>query len=268
MQLSVILGDFTPLRVSDEIPQETLIEETAKLFALTRCATERPQSQEAADRILAEAREMVQYYGVSSDYVSQRELNTMANVRITGAADDRYPDVLPQPLQQPRGLTIDRRMEKYKALLNGLLETHYGGSAKAPDDIIHVTTSGYRSPSPVQEFLAGNHWNHTTVTNSYQMDCYGAFPAVRIAHGLMSGSFALKRPKSRIDIFHTEYCSLHADVHESTPNKIVTMTLFGDGFICYSAFSQESFDFEKNGLRILSIDERILPDSERESAGP
>nr|VFJ56034.1 MAG: Predicted naringenin-chalcone synthase [Candidatus Kentron sp. FW] len=265
MQLSVILGDFTPMRVSDEIPQETLLRETANLFALAQCAIRKPQSQEDADRILAESREMFQHYGISPDYIKQRELNSMASVRVTGRKDDRYPDVVPQPLQQPRGLLIDRRMERFREVAGNLLESHYAGCAKAPDDIIHVTSTGYRSPSPVQEFVAANHWNDTTVTSSYQMDCYGAFPAVRIAHGSLSTSLAFGRPKSRVDIFHTEYCSLHLDAQESTPNKIVTMTLFGDGFIRYSAFPRESFDFEnKNGLKILSMDERILPDSERE----
>nr|VFJ98983.1 MAG: Predicted naringenin-chalcone synthase [Candidatus Kentron sp. H]VFJ99214.1 MAG: Predicted naringenin-chalcone synthase [Candidatus Kentron sp. H]VFK03865.1 MAG: Predicted naringenin-chalcone synthase [Candidatus Kentron sp. H] len=265
MQPSVILSDFTPMRVSKEIPQEKLLEETANIFALTQCAIQQPKSQEAADRILAETREMVQHYGVSSGYINQREFNSMLDVRIIGGEDDTYPDVIPRPLQQPRGLPIHRRMEIFRKIAVNLLETHYAGCDQAPDDLIHVSATGYMSPSPVQQFVARNNWNNTIITHSYHMGCYGAFPAVTTAHGRMSTSYALNRPKSRIDIFHTEYASLHLDCYKLIPHKIVSMTLFGDGFICYSAFSQNSFDAgEKSGLKILSIDERVLPDSEKE----
>nr|VFK19138.1 MAG: Predicted naringenin-chalcone synthase [Candidatus Kentron sp. LPFa] len=266
MQPSVILSDFTPMRVSREIPQKKLIEQTANVFALAQCAIQRPESQAAADRILAETREMVEHYGVSAGYINQREFSSLLDVEVIGGEGDTYPDVIPRPLQQPCGLPLDQRMEKFRKVATNLLNAHYAGCDEIPDDIIHVTCTGYMSPSPVQQFVARNNWNNTIVTHSYHMGCYAAFPAVRSAHGFMSTSFALGRPKSRIDIFHTEYASLHLlAFRELIPHKIVDMTLFGDGFIHYSAFSQDSFDPEtQNGLKILSIHERIIPDSEQE----
>nr|VFK59144.1 MAG: Predicted naringenin-chalcone synthase [Candidatus Kentron sp. TUN]VFK67725.1 MAG: Predicted naringenin-chalcone synthase [Candidatus Kentron sp. TUN] len=253
MQPSVILSDFTPMRVSQAIPQEKLLKETANLFALVQSAIQRPQSQAAADRILAEAREMIQHYGVSSNQIKQREFNSMVNVDVTNGNNAVYPDVIPQPLQQPGS-------ERSAG------ETLHRFCDEAPDDLIHVTATGYMSPSPVQQLVARKNWNDTIITHSYQMGCYGAFPGVRIAHGLMSTSFVLGRPKSRIDIFHTEYASLHLlDFYRLIPHKIVSMTLFGDGFIHYSVFSQDSFDAgRQNGLKILAIHERIIPDSEEE----
>nr|VFJ75841.1 MAG: Predicted naringenin-chalcone synthase [Candidatus Kentron sp. FW] len=265
MPVSVILSDFTPMRLGEGIPQETLLRETANVFALVQCAIQKPESQEAANRILIETREMVRHYGVSAGYIKQRQANAMENVEITDEEDDIYPDILPRPLQQPRGLPISERMEKFRKAVNGLLEQHYADCGQAPDDIIHVSCTGYMSPSPVQQFTVRNHWNNTIVTHNYHMGCYAAFPAVRSAQGFMAGSFALGRPKSRIDIFHTEYCSLHLNFHRLTPNNIVNMTLFADGFMCYSAFSQDSFDAgRQNGLEILSMAERLIPDSEQE----
>nr|VFK67789.1 MAG: Predicted naringenin-chalcone synthase [Candidatus Kentron sp. UNK]VFK73117.1 MAG: Predicted naringenin-chalcone synthase [Candidatus Kentron sp. UNK] len=265
MQLSVVLSDFTPLHLSREIPQKKLVDQIANVFSLVQCAIKQPQSQEDANRILAETRGMVEHYGVSPGYIKQRELGAMANVDISGSPNDIYPTVIPQPLQQPHGLPLDQRMEKFRDAGQVLLEAHYADCQQAPSDIVHVTCTGYVSPSPVQQFVAANGWHDTLVTHSYDMGCCGAFSGVRSAHGLLSSSFAIGQPKSRIDIFHTEYSSLHIDFHELLPHKIIGTTLFGDGFIHYCAYSQQSFDSEtKNGLKILSIDDQMLPGSEQQ----
>nr|VFK59099.1 MAG: Predicted naringenin-chalcone synthase [Candidatus Kentron sp. TC] len=263
MKPSVILSDFTPMRPCQEIPQETLIEEMTNIFALVQCATRRPQSQEDANRILAETKEIIRHYGVSPDHIKQRGFNTMVNVKITNNRNNIYPNVIPQPLQQPSGLPLGERMKEFEKVAIDLLEKHYADCNQAPDDIIHVTCTGYMSPSPVQRFLSRNNWRNTTVMHSYQMGCCGAFSSVRSANDSITTSFVLDRPKSRIDIFHTEYCSLHSDFQKLAPENILIMTLFGDGFIHYSVFPEDNFDAKrKNGLKILSIDEQILPGSE------
>ena len=114
--------------------------------------------------------------------------------------------------------------------------------AQRPDDIVHVSCSGYVSPSPVQSFLSRRRWLNTGVTHSYHMGCYGAFPAIRTAVGLVGSSYAsLPTPKRRVDLVHTEFLSLHFDLLGDEPDNFVTSTLFADGFIKYAAYPQSEF---------------------------
>ncbi len=136
-------------------------------------------------------------------------------------------------------------------------------AALPPDDIIHVSCSGYLSPSPVQSFLSRRGWLGVGVTHSYHMGCYGAFPAIRTAVGLVGSSHvSLPKRKRRVDFVHTEFLSLHFDLLGDEPDNFVTSTLFADGFIKYAAYPQSEFEKSgKSGLRMLAIDEYILPDS-------
>ena len=85
--------------------------------------------------------------------------------------------------------------------------------ASPPDDIVHVSCSGYVSPSPVQMFLSRRGWLDVGVTHSYHMGCYGAFPAVRTALGLVGSSYVrFPTRKRRVDLVHTEFLSLHFDL--------------------------------------------------------
>jgi predicted naringenin-chalcone synthase len=132
-----------------------------------------------------------------------------------------------------------------------------------PDDIIHVTCSGYLAPSPVEKFVSKREWLNTTVTHSYHMGCYGSLPAIRMAHGFHSSSFfGITPPKSRIDIVHTEVLSSHSDISDDSPESIIVMTLFGDGFIKYSAFTEEEAKKRNiGGLKIIALKENIIQNS-------
>jgi predicted naringenin-chalcone synthase len=133
----------------------------------------------------------------------------------------------------------------------------------APDDLVHVTCSGYLAPSPVERMVSRKEWFNTTVTHSYHMGCYGAFPAIRMAHGFLSSShFSVTPPKERVDIVHTELLSAHCDMAELKAENIITMTLFADGFIKYSVVGDEWISrFGQPGLRVLAFNEHLLPNS-------
>jgi predicted naringenin-chalcone synthase len=139
----------------------------------------------------------------------------------------------------------------------------FAGVAEAPDDLIHVTCSGYLAPSPVERMAAARGWLNTTVTHSYHMGCYGAFPAIRMAHGFLASAHqGVTPPKERVDIVHTEILSAHRDAEELTAQNIITMTLFADGFIKYSAVTEDYLCAQgMSGLKVLAYNERLLPDS-------
>lgn len=255
----VILSSFTPIRIGEMSPQNDVTDKLIKLFSLSICGQEQPQSQEEADKIFTNVKDYFDKYGVKESHIKQRSFHTVKDANIEQGI---LPKVHPQPEYHPNGVMLDERMKMYKNLAFNTVRNQYASCQNPPDDIIHVSCSGYMSPSPVQSLVSEKNWKDTTVTHSYHMGCYGAFPAVRMAHGFMVSSFALQNPKSKIDIFHTEYLSLHLDSNELSPGNVIDMTLFGDGFIQYSAYSEESFkEVQENGLKILSIKEQVIPDS-------
>jgi predicted naringenin-chalcone synthase len=144
----------------------------------------------------------------------------------------------------PQGARTAARMATYAAIVDDAFPRLYESSAP-PDDIVHVTCTGYVSPSGAQKFVAAKRWP-TRVTHAYHMGCYAAIPALRIACG--TGS-------QRADIVHTELCSLHMDPSNHSPEQLVVQSLFADGLIRYSCMT------DGEGLELLATHERILPDS-------
>src|SRR5262249_30870614 len=125
-------------------------------------------------------------------------------------------------------------------------------SDSPPDDLIHVTCTGYASPSGAQKLVAARGWGETTtVTHAYHMGCYGSIPALRMARGFN----AVKG--GRVDIVHTEICSLHVNPSLHNAGQLVTHSLFADGFIKYSS----ARNAEGPSLKVLALQEEILPDT-------
>lgn len=116
--------------------------------------------------------------------------------------------------------------------------------AEEPDEMIHVTCTGYISPSPGQRVIAQKGWN-SAILHIYHMGCFGAVPAMRIANQLRGST----------DIVHTEICSLHFHPGLSDDEQLVAQSLFADGFIKYRV------DDQKQGFRILKVEEHILPNT-------
>jgi alkylresorcinol/alkylpyrone synthase len=64
-----------------------------------------------------------------------------------------------------------------------------------------------------------------------------------------------------IDIVHTELLSLHTAISDDSAGSIVTHTLFGDGLIRYSLKQESEMEPGEYGLKVLTLDEVILPKS-------
>jgi len=125
-------------------------------------------------------------------------------------------------------------------------------SQDIPEHIIHVTCTGYVAPSPAQWLVNERQWHgQTDITHAYHMGCYASMPTIRLARGLLATGV------SKVDIVHTEMCSLHFDKKNQTPEQIVVQSLFADGHIKYEA-SQES---KGHGLSVKTILEELVPDS-------
>jgi predicted naringenin-chalcone synthase len=203
-------------------------------------------------------------YGASSDHIARRQVSVLTSRFVQPDENSAWEGIRRYgALRNPTGEGLDERMTLFEEVACDVFERVYPDRNVAPpDDIVHVSCSGYVSPSPVQTFLSRRGWLHTGVTHSYHMGCYGAFPAVRTAVGLVGSSYdALPKPKRRVDLVHTEFLSLHFDLLGDEPDNFVTSTLFADGFIAYAAYPQFGWPEGRNGLKVLAIDEYILPDS-------
>lgn len=151
--------------------------------------------------------------------------------------------------REPHGAGASVRTRVFGEIVDAYFEAEYADDREPPDELIHVTCTGYLSPSGAQKLVSARRWP-TRVTHAYQMGCYAALPAVRIASAFLGAA-------RRVDIAHTELCSLHLDPTQHGLEQLVVQSLFADGLIRYAAVR----DTGGAGLRVLGVHEQIIPDS-------
>ena len=94
------------------------------------------------------------------------------------------------------------RTHAFVEIADDIFDALYADEPQAPRDLIHVTCTGYASPSAAQELVARKGWGaQTRVTHAYHMGCYAALPAVRLAAGMLCA------PGSKCSE-HTSVCTM------------------------------------------------------------
>jgi predicted naringenin-chalcone synthase len=151
--------------------------------------------------------------------------------------------------ETPNGTTIDKRNLYFSEKAKTVFSKIYADSS--PKSLVHVTCTGYVSPSPAQQYFESKS-SRVDITHAYHMGCYASIPAIRIAAGLTLLN------NQEVDVVHTEMCSLHLDSSLHTPEQMVVQTLFADGHIKYSLSK------EKKGLKLLNIREELVKDSKED----
>ncbi len=243
--LDVVLHDFQPIQPRPGRDQGDLLRLTAELLAAAD--PDRREEIEAA----------VERYGVSPSIISRRQWHTLP-AGMVGPPPVTHAD----PSAAPAGLPLEGRMRLYRDLVDEVVDVAWADRG-APDELLHVTCSGYMAPSPVERYVSRRKWTETTVTHCYHMGCYGAFPAVRVASGALTAAAALRPGRDwTVDVLHSEFLSPHLDLTRTDPGDIVSATLFADGFIRYSAGRADAVrQAGHSGLRVLAYRETIIPDS-------
>jgi alkylresorcinol/alkylpyrone synthase len=260
----IFMTDFEPFHHTPPIAQQTLLDYTAWLLATAQCSKNNVESATESEKILKLMQTDVERFGVLPQYVSQREINIMENVfsqQDKSFSTEKFPEIFQNITDNYLGINLNCRLAIYEKLVLDVMEHWYANAGILPDDIIHATCTGYLSPSPIQKLLSSRGWSGVTVTHSYQMGCYGAIPPLRMAVGFLSSNSILPREKTCVDILHTEYSSLHFQAINSAPDQIVSMTLFGDGFIKYSVFIEDADHPAKKCLKVLAAQDTIIPSS-------
>ncbi len=175
---------------------------------------------------------------------------------VADAETERWADmVLYDVVNHPHGRGTTTRNAVYADAVSRYFAQEYEAEDAAPSDLIHVTCTGYVSPSGAQRVVQEKGWR-TRVTHAYHMGCYAAFPATRLAMGALFADAAAGARGGRVDVVHTELCSLHLDPSDHSVEQLVVQSLFADGFIRYAVSADDG-----PGLRVLAMDERILPGS-------
>lgn len=151
------------------------------------------------------------------------------------------------------GVSILERTNFYAQKVKQVFENFYPPERNCPHHLIHVTCTGYQSPSAPQLVFADRE-RYPEITHAYHMGCYASMPAIR-----MGMSYAKSEAKN-VDVVHTELCSLHLDPANHSPEQLVVQSLFADGHIKYTI----SEDAWGDHFDVLTILEKLIPDSSKD----
>ncbi|NGX62145.1 MAG: 1,3,6,8-tetrahydroxynaphthalene synthase [Chlamydiae bacterium] len=143
----------------------------------------------------------------------------------------------------------------FSQFVEKVFEEFYFLTTTPPDDLIHITCTGYESPSGAQKLVARKGWAKATrVTHAYHMGCLGAIPAIRIGEGFLACG------RRQVDLVHTELCSLHLNPFLHEDEQLVAQSLFADGLIKYSLVPKP----HTPSLQLLYHHEELIPHTEKE----
>ncbi len=254
-----ILGNFRLVRPRHEVPQSQALQWLGSAHA----QAEALKNEDATVRKEIYIK-LLQRYGCNSNRIGSR------GTELSDVLEDELIQMeMLSPLSNDghtlrgySGSNFTERTEFYEKYVLQRIFQLYEDERLPPEHLIHVTCTGYVAPSPVQVLISEKKWEKQCgVTHAYHMGCYASLPTLRIADGLRSAGL------KRIDIVHSELCSLHLNLIDHSPEQLVVQSLFGDGYIRYSllnsAFeSDESSElFSGPKLEVFSVHEEILPNS-------
>ncbi|MES2239853.1 MAG: 3-oxoacyl-[acyl-carrier-protein] synthase III C-terminal domain-containing protein [Bacteroidota bacterium] len=272
---NIIISNFHPIQVGKLLDQEKLNQYTKFLYYHFQNLPklEGTGNIDAIDDELVSFEhisDQVDKYSVSSENINSRQIIIFEEVEdfikkimeVSSPLEYHFPTGFEVKSGHSFGPKIEVRMEWFKRKMRYVFNHFYSKNDSRPENLIHVTCSGYSSPSVAQEAVIDRNWDTVQVTHSYHMGCYGAFPAIRTASSLIAASLT----NGRSDVVHTELLSAHLNLTEFSPSNTMICSLFADGFIGYSLYEEEAFMNdntiqEKKGLRILASHEVIIPDS-------
>ena len=249
----MLLTDFVSTRPRHALPQALMLAWLAEAYAEAEARTQ-GLDEAARAELAARMVRVLQKVACPPDKIATRGLALADLGRSAWAAQEIY------ALEtHPHGRGSEARTRKFEEIVDAYFTETYAAEADAPGEIVHVTCTGYASPSGAQKMVAARGWGgRTRVTHAYQMGCYAAVPALRLAAGSLALPADLAPARPVVDIVHTELCSLHLDPTDHSLEQMVVHSLFADGLIRYRARPGSTTG---PGLRVIALHEEILPDS-------
>jgi predicted naringenin-chalcone synthase len=245
----VFLHDFQSQPARYHSDQGAILEWIAAAHAQAELTLQQPATEEEREAIIKRFRKLVLRFGCSTDRIAFRN---------SSLEDFTHRDWDKMRIFQlnryPSGKPCGERSRFYREISGEAFEQFYAEETEPPAVMIHVTCTGYVSPSGAQRLVASRDWGRfTEVIHAYHMGCYASMPAIRMAAGFV------ERGKARVDIVHTELCTLHMDPSQHLPEQLVVQTLFADGLIRYSVSQGTEGGTPPKGLELLATREEIVP---------
>ena len=243
MRRPAILHDFVSVRPRYEYQQSDSLEWFSKFYSEQKNEPDGPDN-------LRRMRVFFRRFGCGPDRIQTRSSD------LADFQTDNFQDGELYTLPRKGPISALLRTTLYNRFANQHFKKMFADKVRArpPHHLMHVTCTGYISPSPAQILVDDMGWHgQTDVTHLYHMGCYGAMPAVRLAESLVQSN-----PDRRVDIAHTELCTLHMDVQEMSPEQAVIQSLFADGAIRYSV-ALDVTSGSVPGLALIDVQELIVP---------
>jgi predicted naringenin-chalcone synthase len=248
----LLLTHFSPRRPAHEIAQTQALEWLSEIHAGSEAQAHALSASERAE-FAARFSKLLQRVACGPDKIGKRghvsaDLGAKSGLGLYDVSRHR------------RGQGSAERSRIFAEIVDTYFDQEFASEERAPSELVHVTCTGYVAPSGAQRLVAKKNWGaQTHVTHAYHMGCYAAFPAIRIAAGQLALPASLRAAAGelRVDIVHTELCTLHLDPSDHSAEQCVVQSLFADGFIRYSLCESKAGP----GLELLALSEQILPDS-------
>jgi predicted naringenin-chalcone synthase len=242
---AVVLSRFVASRPEFEMTQQRALEWLAAAHAEAEAGIERLDAR-GRDRFEVKIARAIRRVACGPDRIARRG-QSVGEIDTFSFTEGAIYDIA----RHPRGRGSAERTRLYARIVDDYFLRAYADDVEPPDDLVHVTCTGYVSPTGAQKLVAARRWP-TRVTNAYQMGCYAAIPALRVAAGFVATG------ARRVDIAHTELCSLHVDPSDHALEQLVVQSLFGDGLIRYRMAAESG----EPALRVCAIHEQLVPGSE------
>jgi len=263
--MDVVLSDFRPVFLTGPVRQDVLREISIR-FAEFVAATRGGGDSNRAPTPVGVIRDAWERYAVSPKHIASRRISILPDAVAAGSPADIDFASIPFTslfLHDAAGAGLDQRLTIFRDLARDAFARMYPDTDDPPGELIHVSTTGYRLPSPAHELVSARGWWRTTVSHCYHQGCYGAFPAVGMAAGsLAAAREGLTADRGRVDVAHTEICSVHVAPDHPDAEHIICDSLFADGFIRYSASTIDTFRARSDrGLEVLRLATTTIPDS-------
>ncbi len=250
MAQSVFLTDFRSILPKVKARQGEAIEWLANAHTRSEIAVRRPSSETEEESTIRRVKKTVLRFGSATDRIQYRS-SCLDDFLHSNWQDMRIFSVD----THPAGKSASERSRFFSEIVDEVFRRFYAEEREAPEILMHVTCTGYVSPSGAQRVVATRGWERvTSVLHSYHMGCYAALPSIRIAWGQTGLG------KRRIDLVHTELCTLHLNPTQRSPEQLVVQTLFADGFIRYSVVPDRP---QEGGMEVITLHEEIIPESEK-----
>ena len=275
---AIVLSDFFSVQSSIPLPQD----DSLKLLALgvTKSIAVKSgiSSETEVNKIFKKVNSAFKLFGATSKSIKHRSMvfgpSDYSNILAANLVENNqfvnfdinfslYDDLIHRHTN-PSGADLNKRILMICEKSIELVESLYQGETRPPDDIIHVTSTGYIDPNPIDTLANNRKWYDTIISNCYHRGCNASLQAIRMGHDFLKSSMYndFEKNKSRIDIVHTEVNSAHMDIGKYDPMNVIFLSEFSDGFIRYSVRPQSSIIHNGlNGLKILSFSQQLIPNT-------